>query len=89
MRKLSYTRKYNLHIKSIQDGKILDDIVVKCHITDVLYSTDAIRIKVLADNGISLELFHLKRGKMDWLKKKFFSHIVKCGGSNLVQYCIY
>ena len=89
MRTISTKRNYKLHIKSIQEGKILDDLVVNCKVIDVLYSTEAIRIKVHAENGMECELFHIKRGKTDWLKKKFFSHIVKCGGSNLVQYCIY
>ena len=89
MRCISTKRTYKLHIKSIQDSKILDDLVVNCKIVDVLYSTKAVRIKVRAENNMELELFHIKRGKTDWLKKKFFSHIVKCGGSNLVQYCIY
>lgn len=89
MRTISTKRVYKLHIKSIQEGKILDDLVVNCKVVDVLYSTKAIRIKVKTENNMELELFHIKRGKADWLKKKFFSHIVKCGGSNLVQYCIY
>lgn len=91
MRNISLRRTYKLHIKSIQSGKILDDIVIPCKILKINNSTKEISIVVRANNGIEVELYHVPKKKdVLWFKRdKLFSHIIFCGSQNVVQYCVY
>lgn len=91
MKTLSLKRTYKLHIKSIQSGQILDDLVIPCKITKINRTTKEISIIVKANNGIEVELYHVPKKKdILWFKRdKLFSHIIFCGSQNVVQYCVY
>ena len=91
MRTLSLKRTYKLHIKSIQSGRILDDLVIPCRIIKINRTTKEISILVRASNGIEVELFHVPKKKdVLWLKRdKLFSHILLCGSQNVIQYVVY
>lgn len=91
MRNISLKRTYKLHIKSIQSGKILDDIVIPCKIININNTTKEISITVRTSTGIEVELYHIPHKKdLLWFKRdKLFSHIVFCGSQNVIQYCVY
>lgn len=90
MRNIKLNKKVNMHVKSIQDGKILQDVVIPVIIKRINSISDAIEIEVWDKNNVSYSLVHVQR-KKDlplWKSKKFFSYITNCGNGNYIQFYI-
>ena len=92
MRNIKINKICKMHIKSIQEGKILQDIVIPVTIKRINNISNAIEIEVWDKNQVSYSLVHVQKEKgiLALLKSdKFFSHITNCGHENYIQFCIY
>lgn len=92
MRNIKIGKQCKMHIKSIDNGRILQDLVINVKITNIENTARDIKITVQDEHGISYSLYHTQkdRGLLVLLKtNKFFSYISKCGSAIYVQNCIY
>lgn len=92
MRNIKLGKQVKMHIKSIDNGKILQDLVINVKITNIENTSKDIKITVQDEHGISYDLYHTQkdRGLLSLLRSnKFFSYISKCGSATYVQNCIY
>lgn len=92
MRNIKINKICKMHIKSIQEGKILQDVVIPVTIKRINNISNAIEIEVWDENKVSYSLIHTQKEKgiLSLLKKdKFFSCITNCGNDNYIQFCIY
>lgn len=92
MKRIKLNKVCRMHIKSIQNGQILQDIVIPVTIKRINNISNAIEIEVWDKNQVSYSLIHTQREKgiLSLLQRdKFFSHITHCGHDNYIQFCIY
>ena len=92
MRNIKIGKQCKMHIKSIDNGRILQDLVINVKITNIENTSRDIKLTVQDEHGISYDLYHTQRerGLLSLLRRdKFFSYISKCGSAIYVQNCIY